>query len=156
MELVADKKAVVAGSITSCVEVVKYYYGGGDKFFHYLIPATINNTTTGYFIVDTGASMTALNSKLLGVQGVNAPVESTEDLVSTYLDESPLNKVSCAFQLSRDGKTYPMGMLVLDMEFLQGSYAEKEVTILGLLGADFLNKEVLLFDFKAPKLYLKD
>lgn len=118
---------------------------------HILVKVGINRYRGHYFVVDTGASATVVDSNLKGLKDMTQP----EDVQSYALSDEMLQTRFCLVDKFYVGDVLFPGtfMAALDLSGLQNMYKRfTKVKISGLLGGDFLSLTEAVIDYKKQTL----
>lgn len=118
---------------------------------HILVKVGINRYRGHYFVVDTGASATVVDSNLKGLKEMIQP----EEIQSYALSDEMLQTRFCLVDKFYVGDVLFPGTLMaaLDLSGLQNMYRRfTKIKISGLLGGDFLSSGKAIIDYKKQSL----
>lgn len=127
-----------------------------DDNFHLVVESVLPDKTTGYWIVDTGASKTVFDKNLS--ENFREVETAPEEIHTAGIGEKPLESSVGSLNPFTLGKL-KVGQLrvaLLDLSHLNNYYSKvTSLKICGLLGSDFLFWRHALIDFKKKQLILK-
>ncbi len=128
-----------------------------DSNYHIVVTSEFDNGTTGYWVIDTGASKTVFDENL---EEYYALAGKDEDLFSAGIGEQPFKSSLAILKQVKFGKLAIENLKValLNMNHINTIYENAtDMKICGLLGSDFLMKykAEISFDKKLLVLYKK-
>lgn len=128
-----------------------------DNNFHLVVQSVFEDKTTGYWVVDTGASRTVFD-KNLGKQYVISE-EEADQLHTAGIGEKPIETTIAYLKPCSLGKLKMENLKValLDLTHINKLYSNAtSLCICGLLGGDFLMKHKAVLDYKKKILVLNE
>jgi hypothetical protein len=126
-----------------------------DDNFHLVVQSVFDDKTTGFWVVDTGASKTVFD-KNLDEQYVISE-EETDQLHTAGIGEKPIETTLALLKPFSLGKLNLENLKValLDLTHINKLYSKAtSLQICGLLGGDFLMKHKAVVDYKKKVLVL--
>jgi hypothetical protein len=120
-----------------------------DDNFHLVVQSVFNDKSTGFWVVDTGASKTVFDKNLNNLY--TSEEESSDQLHTAGIGEKPI-ETTIAFL-----NTFSLGKLkvenlkaaLLDLTHINNLYAKAtRLSICGLIGGDFLMKHQAEIDYR--------
>jgi len=114
---------------------------------HLLIEAEVNRVKNCYFVVDTGASSSVVDSNIKSLK----IIKPDNDISSFALSEGSMETAFCIIKKFKAGdvvfKDYYMACM--DLSALQKMYKKvSKDKVIGLLGGDFLSINKAVIDYK--------
>jgi hypothetical protein len=124
--------------------------------FHLIATSVFADKTTGYWVVDTGASKTVFDKNLKDRYVVSE--EESDQLHTAGIGEKPIETTLAHLKPFSFGKLKVENLKValLDLTHINKLYSRAtNLKICGLLGGDFLMKHQAVVDYKKKVLVLK-
>jgi hypothetical protein len=112
-----------------------------DDNFHLVVQSVFNDKTTGFWVVDTGASRTVFDKNLENLYV--SEEESSDQLHTAGIGEKPIETTLAFLKTFSFGKLNVENLKValLDLTHINKLYSKAtNLKICGLLGGDFLMK----------------
>ncbi len=126
-----------------------------DQFgTHLLVKVEINHLKGHYFVVDTGASSSVIDSNIKSIKKMAIP----EEISSFALSEEMMDTNLCIIKNLRIGGVLYNDYLMasLDLSGLKKAYSRFiKLKISGLLGGDFLTMNKAVIDYKKKTMTLE-
>ena len=127
-----------------------------DNNYHLVATSVFTDGSTGFWIVDTGASKTVFDKNLPDLYSVH---ESEKDQVHTAgIGDKPIETIIAflkPFSLGKLQLNY-MRVALLDLSHINSLYSKAtSMTICGLLGGDFFVRYKATVDYKNKILVLR-
>ena len=126
-----------------------------DNNFHLVAHSVFDDKSTGYWVVDTGASRTVFDKNLDNRYIVSE--EEADQLHTAGIGEKPIETTIAYLKPFSLGKLNVENLKValLDLTHINKLYSKAtSLSICGLLGGDFLMKHQAMVDYKKKKLVL--
>ena len=126
-----------------------------DDNFHLVIESVLPDETTGYWVVDTGASKTVFDRNLSG--NFREGAAESEEVHTAGIGEEPLESAVGYLNSFSLGKLQveELKVALLDLSHLNKFYSKvSNLKICGLLGSDFLLSHRAVVDYKQKRLIL--
>jgi len=126
-----------------------------DDNFHLVVQSVFNNKTTGFWVVDTGASKTVFDKNLENLYV--SEEESSDQLHTAGIGDKPIITTIAKLKPFSLGKLNVENLKValLDLTHINKLYSKAtSLQICGLLGGDFLMRHQAVVDYKKKVLVL--
>jgi hypothetical protein len=126
-----------------------------DDNFHLVAESVLPDNTTGYWIIDTGASKTVFDKNLS--ENFRKVETAPEEIHTAGIGEKPLESSVGYLKpfLLGKFKLDEMRVALLDLSHINQFYSKvTNLKICGLLGSDFLLKLEAMVDYKKKRLVL--
>ncbi len=128
-----------------------------DNNFHLVVQSVFEDKTTGYWVVDTGASRTVFDKNLEKQYVISE--EEADQLHTAGIGEKPIETTIAYLKPCSLGKLKVENQKValLDLTHINKLYSNAtSLSICGLLGGDFLMKHKAVLDYKSKTLVLNE
>ena len=128
-----------------------------DNNFHIVAHSVFDDKSTGFWVVDTGASKTVFDKNLEKQYIISE--EETDQLNTAGIGEKPIETTIATLKPFSLGKLNVENLKValLDLKHINNLYAKATShNICGLLGGDFLMKNQAVVDYKRRILVLNN
>ena len=126
-----------------------------DDNYHLVVESVLPDKTTGYWVVDTGASKTVFDKNLS--ENFREVESAHEEIHTAGIGEKPLESfIGCLnpFTLGKL-KVGQLRVALLDLSHLNKFYSKAtNLKICGLLGSDFMLNHNAVIDYKNKHLVL--
>lgn len=126
-----------------------------DENFHLVVNSAFEDKTTGFWVVDTGASKTVFDKNL---ENFYTPEEESADQLHTAgIGEKPIETTIANLHPFSLGKLYVENLKValLDLSHINQLYSKAtSLKICGLLGGDFLMKHRAIINYRKKTMVL--
>ncbi|RIH66342.1 hypothetical protein D1164_05380 [Mariniphaga sediminis] len=126
-----------------------------DDNFHLVVSGSFSNGTTGYWVVDTGASKTVFDKNL--EEGYDTSDEEADEVHTAGIGEKPIETTIAYLKPFSLGKLKieTLRVALLDLSHINQLYSRAtNLHICGLIGGDFLMKHKAIVDYKRKVLVL--
>lgn len=126
-----------------------------DDNFHLIIDSVLPDKTTGFWVVDTGASKTVFDKNLS--ENFREIETGHEEIHTAGIGEKPLESSVAYLSPFSIGKLKvgEMRVALLDLSHLNKFYSKvTNLKICGLLGSDFLLSHSAVVDYKKKQMVL--
>lgn len=126
-----------------------------DDNFHLVVESVLPDKSTGYWVVDTGASKTVFDRNLS--KNFREVKGGSEELHTAGIGEKPLESAIGYLKHFSMGKlkVEEMRVALLDLSHLNEFYSKvTNLKICGLLGSDFLLSHRAVVDYKKKEMVL--
>lgn len=127
-----------------------------DNNFHLVASSVLPDGTTGYWIVDTGASKTVFDLNL--ADNFKKEKGKQEEIHTAGIREKPMKTTIGQMKRFSVGKMKVNNLRValLDLSHINSYYAKAtDYKICGLLGGDFLLEHKAVLDYRKRILFLR-
>lgn len=127
-----------------------------DDNFHLVAESVFNDKTTGFWLVDTGASKTVFDKNLENLYV--SEEESSDQLHTAGIGEKPIETTLALLNPFSLGKLHVENMkaALLDLTHINELYSKAtSLQICGLLGGDFLMKHKAYIDYRKKIMILQ-
>jgi len=126
-----------------------------DNNFHIVVHSVFGDNSTGYWVVDTGASKTVFDKNLDKQYVVTE--EETDQLHTAGIGEKPIETTIATLNPFSLGKlkVNTLKVALLDLTHINNLYSKAtSLQICGLLGGDFFVQHQAVIDYKKKVLVL--
>jgi hypothetical protein len=126
-----------------------------DDNFHLVVQSVFNDKTTGFWVVDTGASKTVFDKNLENLYV--SEEESSDQLHTAGIGDKPIETTLAILKPFSLGKLHVENLkaALLDLTHINNLYSKAtNLQICGLLGGDFLMKHQAVVDYNKKILVL--
>ena len=127
-----------------------------DDNFHLVAESVFNDKTTGFWLVDTGASKTVFDKNLENLYV--SEEESSDQLHTAGIGEKPIETTLALLNPFSLGKLHVENMkaALLDLTHINELYSKAtSLQICGLLGGDFLMRHEAQIDYRKKIMILQ-
>jgi hypothetical protein len=127
-----------------------------DDNFHLVAESVFNDKTTGFWLVDTGASKTVFDKNLENLYV--SEEESSDQLHTAGIGEKPIETTLALLNPFSLGKLHVENMkaALLDLTHINELYSKAtSLQICGLLGGDFLMRHQAVVDYRKKIMILQ-
>lgn len=126
-----------------------------DDNFHLVVASKLPDESTGYWVIDTGASKTVFDKTL--AENFREETHESEEVHTAGIGEKPLESsvgYLKPFSIGRL-KLDELRVALLDLSHINQFYSKvTNLKICGLLGSDFLLNHNAIIDYKKKRLVL--
>lgn len=126
-----------------------------DENYHLVIQSVFDDKSTGFWVVDTGASKTVFDKRMKNMYVLEE--DSSEQLHTAGIGEKPIETTVAVMKPFLFGKLKVENQKValLDLTHINKLYSKAtSLQICGLLGGDFLMKHQAVVDYRKKVLVL--
>jgi hypothetical protein len=127
-----------------------------DANYHLVVQSVFEDKTTGYWVVDTGASRTVFDKNLENQYVVSK--EEPNQLHTAGIGEKPIETNIATLNPFSLGKlkVNTLKVALLDLSQINNLYSKAtSLRICGLLGGDFFVQHQAVIDYKKKVMFLK-
>lgn|SRR5690606_2480356 len=127
-----------------------------DDNYHLVVQSVFDDKSTGFWVVDTGASKTVFDKNLENLYF--SEEENTDQLHTAGIGDKPIETTVAVLNLFSLGKlkVEKLKVALLDLTHINKLYSKAtNLHICGLLGGDFLMKYQALIDYPKKTMTLR-